>query len=70
MFKFRTDFSSLKIMKLLLPIKLKALSLLNKNKIDNLFNRLMRLEPSNRIKTKKIALENFNNFFLITLKSN
>ena len=24
----------------------------------------MRLEPSNRIKTKKIALENFNNFLL------
>ena len=44
--------------------KVESLSLLNKNKIDNLFNRLMRLEPSNRIKTKKIALENFNNFLL------
>ena len=42
--------------------KVESLSLLNKNKIENLFNRLMRLEPSNRIKTKKIVLENFNNF--------
>ena len=44
--------------------KVESLSLLNKNKIDNLFNRLMRLEPSNIIKTKKIALDNFKNFFL------
>ena len=44
--------------------KVESLSLLNKNKIDNLFNRLMRLEPLNKIKTKKIALDNFKNFFL------
>ena len=44
--------------------KVESLSLLNKNKIDNLFNRLMRLEPLNKIKTKKIALDNFENFFL------
>jgi len=42
--------------------KIESLRLLNKNKIENLLNRLMRLEPSNRIKTKKIVLENFNNF--------
>ena len=42
--------------------KVESLSLLNKNKIENLFNRLMHLEPSNKIKTKKIVLENFNNF--------
>ena len=42
--------------------KVESLRLLNKNKIENLFNRLMRLEPSNKIKTKKITLKNFNNF--------
>jgi len=42
--------------------EVESLRLLNKNKIENLYNRLMRLEPSNRIKTKKIVLENFNNF--------
>ena len=61
-------FSSLENYEIALTNKIESQSLLNKNKIENFFNRLMRLEPSNIIKTKKIALDNFNNFFLNHIK--
>ena len=57
-------FSSFERYKTAFINKVESLRLLNNNKLENLLNRLMRLEPSNRIKTKKIALENFNNFLL------
>ena len=62
-------FSSLKNYETTFTNMIKSLSLLNKNKIENLFNRLMRLEPSTMIKTKKTVLNNFHNFLLNHIKN-
>ena len=62
-------FSSLKNYETTFTNMIKSLSLLNKNKIENLFNRLMRLEPSTMIKTKKTVLNNFHNFLLNCIKN-
>ena len=44
--------------------KIESLSLLNKNKIENLLNHLMRLEPSTKIKMKKTGLDKIHNFLI------
>ena len=62
-------FSSLKSYETAFTNMIESLSLLNKNKIENLFNRLMRLEPSTMIRTKKTVLDNFHNFLLNNIKN-
>ena len=62
-------FSSLKNYETAFTNMIESLSLLNKNKIENLFNRLMRLEPSTLIRTKKTVLDNFHNFLLNNIEN-